>query len=129
MLLRFFISPMGRISANRYRAFLMWYFLGVLPAMMILFMAFMVLGWRGGQGILRTKPSFAVIAGAVFYTLAALWPFVAATIRRMHDLNYHFWSHFFILSPRKTFRLANDLLFKRGHSGRNLHGDDPGSFE
>lgn len=81
------------------------------------------------NGILRGMDSTAATLGGGFYLLAALWPLIAATARRMHDLGFRNRDYFFLVSPFRTWALGRDLFFKRGEEKTNIFGPDPGSFE
>ncbi|MDB5036926.1 MAG: hypothetical protein JWQ35_454 [Bacteriovoracaceae bacterium] len=129
MLLRYFFSLKGRISANRYRAFLLWYLFAVLPIFTVLYFAFLVLGAVSKAGILRDASLTSAVVGSSVYCLGCFWPFIAATTRRMHDLGYRGRDYFFIVSPHKTWKLGKEILFKHGIIDENTHGSNPGMFE
>jgi uncharacterized membrane protein YhaH (DUF805 family) len=129
MLLRYFLSTKGRISAGRYRAFLLWYFCGLIPVFILLLGAFLMIGGMQSSGLLVRFTPAAFMLGSSIYFLGALWPLVAATARRMHDLGYRNRDYFFMISPRRSWRLGKDMLFKRGEEKTNLFGPDPGAFE
>lgn len=129
MLLRYFLSPRGRLSVGRYRAFLLWYFGGLVPSFVLLFFAFLAIGGGSISGILRKLDFPAAVFGGLAYTVGLLWPLIAATARRMHDIGLRNRDYFFMLSPLRTWGLGRDLLFKRGEEKTNIHGPDPGLFE
>lgn len=60
------------------------------------------------------------------YTAAALWPSLAASVKRLHDRDRSGWYQLFYLIPVfGWFWMAVELGFLRGTHGPNRFGPDP----
>jgi len=114
--MRFWLYPSGSLSRRHYRFFLLIYFLFILPALTFFFLAFIVIGVRGADGMLKTEPDAKVFLMTTIYVLFCLWPFFVASLKRLHDLGLKGKKSFFHFNPIDNYRLARRMLLERGNS-------------
>ncbi len=102
----YWFDPRGRLSARAYRIFLSIYLFAVLPTFGAVFFSLIIIGVRSPYGMMHGVSRTVIAVATCFYSLGALWPVYACSMKRIRDLK---------TSPviNGRFRLS-DLLFTDG---------------
>jgi len=91
----------------------------MLPLFTTIFLAFLVLGYRGPEGILQTDTMPKLFIMSFAYGLLCLWPLMVASLKRMHDLGLRGRDYFFSLNPLRNFKLGRSLIKEKGQLGED----------
>ena len=110
----FLFNPSGAINRHQYRLFLVIYSLLFFPLITFVYLAVIVLGFRSPEGLLHGQLTFKVVIVSAIYVLLLSWPFLVASVKRMHDLGYSTRRNFFSWNPIDSVRIGRDLLMKIG---------------
>jgi uncharacterized membrane protein YhaH (DUF805 family) len=114
---QFYFSPHGRISRSQ---FWLKAFLPIWGIWVILYIPFISLSLSGNS-------AGAAIFGVLFviYTLAAIWPWIAIHIKRVHDRDWPWPFILLYLVPIVSLWPLIEVWFLRGTIGTNRFGADP----
>ena len=113
-LAEFLFNPSGAINRRQYRIFLAIYACLLAPILTALYLAIIVLGFRSPEGFMHGELQLKTIAVSAIYVLLLAWPFLVASVKRMHDLGYSTRRNFFSWNPLDSMRIGRDLLMKIG---------------
>jgi len=61
----------------------------------------------------------------ILVVLVALWPSIAAAVKRLHDRNRSGWFLLFALVPIANIWIMIEIYFLKGTDGPNTYGPDP----
>lgn len=116
------LDPRGRIKPERFRLFLRWYFFIFVPIFCVAFVALLTLGYQNPEGIVRNASLNQIYIVTWLYVLLCVWPLTAVSLRRLHDLGYRVRDVFFIISPKRSWDLGQEMLYREGIEKTNLFG-------
>lgn len=107
----------GRISLGQF--WLRWQ----LPVIVISFLLGLVLGATTDQVTGEPNPAVAIIF--LIFMLALIWPSIAVTVRRLHDIGWSGWFILLVLIPIANLVILVVTWFIPGTQGTNAYGSDP----
>jgi len=113
-LAEFLFNPSVAINRHQYRLFLCIYAVVLVPALTGLYLAVLILGFRSPSGFMHGNLNVKVIILSTVYVLLLSWPFLVASVKRMHDLGYSVRRNFFSWNPLDSLKIGRDLLMKIG---------------
>lgn len=129
MLFRFYLNPQGRIGAFQYRHFLFQYWFFFIPGAGFIFLALLWIGVRYPEGAVKEMSFWQVEFGIYAYVALCIWPLIACTLRRLHDLDLRVKDVIWVISPTKSRELGKRMFSGRGTVGPNGFGPDPEALD
>lgn len=125
MLFRYYLTPAGRLGAFQYRHFLIRYWLFFLPGAILAYLSLIWIGIRYPDGAMRSVTFWGLEFGTFVYFGLCVWPLMACTLRRLHDLDLRIRDVIWILAPKESRALGRKMVHGRGTVGSNRFGPDP----
>lgn len=123
----FYLSPNGRVSLGQYWLRLMLPFIAIYAVVMVV--AFSTMGVESMQNIDTTNPMAVYTTGPGMVigivSLILLWPGIAVSVKRLHDIGWTGWLILLSLVPIAGLVITVVNWFIPGNSGDNKYGPDP----
>lgn len=118
----FYLSLNGRVSLGQY-----WlrYMLPVIAIGLVLGVVMGATGMVNMENYDPANPYSAIPLPMMLFWLLLLWPSIAITVKRLHDIGWTGWLALLSLVPIAGFVIVVVNWFIPGNQGENKYGPDP----